>query len=557
LRFLENKIQSSQNMVVKKLCAQILALHAVLKGQGFIDVIREASAEDAEILKRWMAHPKCPHTKKIRRYGYRYKNYLVCNDCRLDDMYDISRDMCESGNCMKIASYGIVGEKKPKRCSEHKLPDMVDVYHMKCDICKVIPAFGFPGEGPRRCATHKLEGMLNVVSPRCELCDVQPSFGFEGGSPRRCATHKLDGMEDLVSTLCELCSFNPIFGFPGERPRRCASHILEGMEDVKHMRCELCPIRPSYGFDGELPRRCVSHKLEGMDDVVSIRCELCPIRPIFAFDGERARRCFAHKLDGMEDVKHSHCEECIDRPYYGFEGERPRRCFSHILKGMKNVVTRQCKCNKQPSFGLMEDAVATCCNNCRKPDMVNIINKRCESAACQFYDFQDRKFAVIDNLCVMCYNALFPEKARSKVRIEHLILAEVERLMPHLQQAADTYVWDCPLNCTLKRPDMFWIFKQDYSMQLEVDETDEDHEDSTERLAEIQAAAGTKYHYVIRIHARDVFRKKRLSNGEMCVVAIEPVFGDKMKQMCDVIGNVYEMIQKDVHPTENSWKQIV
>ncbi|CAE7799753.1 WRKY19, partial [Symbiodinium microadriaticum] len=79
-------------------------------------------------------------------------------------------------------------------------------------------------------------------------------------------------------------------------------------------------------------------------------------------------------------------------------------------------------------------------------------------------------------LCWGCFTAKYPDRAKLKVRKEHLLLAELQRRLPWLGEKAEQMIWDCPLpgGCTLKRPDMLFRF-EDRFVQVEVDE--EGHED--------------------------------------------------------------------------------
>jgi hypothetical protein len=89
--------------------------------------------------------------------------------------------------------------------------------------------------------------------------------------------------------------------------------------------------------------------------------------------------------------------------------------------------------------------------------------------------------------------ALYPERAKLKVRKEHYVLAELHRLLPVLE-SANTVVWDCPFpgGCSLKRPDHLYAWPERY-LHIEVDEeghADYGCEEEDSRLELIAAISG-------------------------------------------------------------------
>jgi hypothetical protein len=115
-------------------------------------------------------------------------------------------------------------------------------------------------------------------------------------------------------------------------------------------------------------------------------------------------------------------------------------------------------------------------------------------------------------LCGSCFRGLYPHLSRGKVRREQLALAELQRLAPEL---GPPLVWDCTIpgqSCSDARPDMVWKIG-DRLVQVEIDENGRTHEDSTTRLAGLQAATNATEHFVIRFCCDEAFRMKRLTNG--------------------------------------------
>ncbi|OLP95088.1 hypothetical protein AK812_SmicGene22830 [Symbiodinium microadriaticum] len=123
-----------------------------------------------------------------------------------------------------------------------------------------------------------------------------------------------------------------------------------------------------------------------------------------------------------------------------------------------------------------------------------------------------------EDLCWGCFTAQYPERAKLKVRKEHLILAELQRRLPWLGERATQLVWDCPVpgGCTLN---MLYRF-EDRFVQVEVDE--EGHEDTScadedSRLELIAADVGLPG-LVLRLNpdAERILKRRRCSNGEPC-----------------------------------------
>ena len=187
--------------------------------------------------------------------------------------------------------------------------------------------------------------------------------------------------------------------------------------------------------------------------------------------------------------------------------------------------------------------------------------RRCESAACMAYaDASLRGYARYaapsdklhgtvfirrgTPLCYACLGSAYSDCVTLKVRQEHLILAELQRLLPGLE---DWFLeWDCPLTggCSLKRPDMLWEMPRFY-LQFEVDEGGQRHEDSRERLDEIHSAMGGRLPgLVVRVNAEGMLRKKQHHDGEIKYTAtprfatvMEDVAAFLQKEVLDAMGS--------------------
>ncbi|CAM9668928.1 unnamed protein product, partial [Phaeothamnion confervicola] len=127
---------------------------------------------------------------------------------------------------------------------------------------------------------------------------------------------------------------------------------------------------------------------------------------------------------------------------------------------------------------------------------------RCESLACQGYEYKDRPYSNYNiegtRLCGSCLRSLHPEISKYvKLRKEHFLLAEIQNRIPELHKYP--HVWDCPLGCTLDRPDLFYFLRR-IGIHFEVDEHGLVHEDSHDRLLRIHEASRMLGTYVIRIN---------------------------------------------------------
>ena len=128
-----------------------------------------------------------------------------------------------------------------------------------------------------------------------------------------------------------------------------------------------------------------------------------------------------------------------------------------------------------------------------------------------------------------------------KVSKEHYILAELNSRMPELMGKAREAVWDCrvPGGCSLKRPDMLYVFEDRY-VQIEVDEfghTDYDCYDEDARLEIISADIGLPG-LVLRLNPDEppCFCRRRLTNGETAVqVKDSKAFGELLSAACGAI----------------------
>jgi hypothetical protein len=150
--------------------------------------------------------------------------------------------------------------------------------------------------------------------------------------------------------------------------------------------------------------------------------------------------------------------------------------------------------------------------------------------------------------------ALHPEQAKSKVKKEIMVLAEMERRCPDIYERANERVWDCRVEggCSLRRPDMLLDFGT-WAVIIEVDESYHDEKscwDEETRLniiaADIQLPVA-----VLRLKVDTpvaCFSFKKLGNGERVLNAKQQPFNGLMQRAEDWLRNTVACFGGSVPP---------
>ena len=102
---------------------------------------------------------------------------------------------------------------------------------------------------------------------------------------------------------------------------------------------------------------------------------------------------------------------------------------------------------RHPGCKKMRQSSSFCCAHGGGP--------HCKSEACVALGLRSRARFKNDagiQICWGCFTAQYPERAKLKVRKEHLLLAELQRRMPWLGERATQLVWDCPVPCLAVAP---------------------------------------------------------------------------------------------------------
>jgi len=208
---------------------------------------------------------------------------------------------------------------RPRFCSAHKEPNMVDVRNKRCEAngCSAQPAFNVEGSMRARfCSAHKEPNMVNVISKRCEAngCTAQPAFNVEGSArPRFCSSHKEPNMVNVISKRCEAngCTTQPAFNVEGSmRARFCSAHKEPNMVDVRNKRCRFkdCKSLAGYGFTGTTASSCKRHLEIGMIVSPKTRCCEQNCREFAIFGLTRPNHCEQHKEAIEENLALRKCK---------------------------------------------------------------------------------------------------------------------------------------------------------------------------------------------------------------------------------------------------------
>lgn len=104
-------------------------------------------------------------------FGYIGSSPTKCFQHKLPNMVDVTRRICEEEGCNETAYYSFTPSKKPVKCRLHQEEGMSNIRtrDKMCTEpgCKLYPSYGYMKRKPEKCSEHKLEDMIDVIHKKC------------------------------------------------------------------------------------------------------------------------------------------------------------------------------------------------------------------------------------------------------------------------------------------------------------------------------------------------------------------------------------------------------
>lgn len=313
--------------------------------------------------------------------------------------------------------------------------------------------------------------------------------------------------------ICEnnKCTTRALFGKTGGPKKHCSLHKKKGEINIACKKCRHtgCIGQAYFGEKHQTPLYCGLHRLGGMTNVVMKKCAY--------------PTCNTRATCGQKDNKASHC--------------RKHSSPDAVIRVIKMCRGEEGQCKRAPQYGEDGGRPLFCISHKRSTDIA-VSTPKCETEACAIYSTEERPSAPVyrgtdgKRMCSFCYRSIYPGMNRYNVRIEHFVLAEIQRIFPELTQYIT--VQDCPIPCgvSLERPDLLFVIGKTL-LHIEIDETP-DHENTKDRLMRILASTDCVEHIVIRIHTHSygdfpsMFQTKLLRNSQKVYERREGEFQDRM-----------------------------
>ena len=260
-----------------------------------------------------------------------------------------------------------------------------------------------------------------------------------------------------------------------------------------------------------------------------------------------ANECTTPAQYGQLCWRHGGVRRCTE-PDCGKIADSRGRCYQHggfskcSVEGCTTQARRGPTCVRH---GERKECMYPDCHNWARDSSFRCVRHfggpRCGSEACRIHDpLPPARYRLNGTpLCWGCTAALEPGMVKAKVRTEHLVVDELVTRMPQLLSKAREAQWDCAVvgGCSLKRPDLFYVF-EDLYVQIEIDSNGHcDHacdlEDS--RLEIIAADVGLPG-LVCRVNPSDCIGSIKLRNGEVALRIKEPTAWEElMAELCQLI----------------------
>lgn len=226
-------------------------------------------------------------------------------------MLDVRNKRCTAPGCTKLSPcFNVEGQTRGIFCADHKLDNMVDVFHARCqaDGCKARAHFGLPGLALTRCTKHALAGMLRNSRKRCATdgCTEVAVWGSSAHTATHCDTHKQEGQLNIVEGACACCGLLDVLkqdktcGNCGESARRKRAYLLKQQRMKEAIETAGLPIK---FYDVVVESMCNKKRLEVVIDagthMIDIECDEHQHR---SYACEDARMCAATEQLGMRTI---------------------------------------------------------------------------------------------------------------------------------------------------------------------------------------------------------------------------------------------------------------
>ena len=91
---------------------------------------------------------------------------------------------------------------------------------------------------------------------------------------------------------------------------------------------------------------------------------------------------------------------CGTQPKFNFPKKTGGVCCSKCKKpGMVNVVNKRCPCGTQPRFNIPEETVGIACAKCKTDEMVNVVDKKCPCGVRPSFNFPKETVGICCKIC--------------------------------------------------------------------------------------------------------------------------------------------------------------
>src|SRR3972149_10779603 len=92
---------------------------------------------------------------------------------------------------------------------------------------------------------------------------------------------------------------------------------------------------------------------------------------------------------------------CGKYSVYGFLNNKKPTCCNDCKKdGMIDIINKKCSCGKRPSFGFPNNKTPTCCSKCKKDGMVSLDKRKCTCGKAKpYFGFPDDEKATCCSQC--------------------------------------------------------------------------------------------------------------------------------------------------------------